>query len=68
MNGYDAFKPGYPRPVFGGGWLAEDVMRTCPCDPATRGGIIQNRPSGIVICRDCGLPLPLQSPPAKERP
>lgn len=41
-------------------------MRTCSCSDRT--GIIQNRPSGLALCKDCGLLLPVQPPPPKERP
>lgn len=40
-------------------------MVSCPC--VERSGIVY-KPSGLVICGDCGMPLPVQPPAKKERP
>lgn len=41
------------------------LMQTCQC--LDRTGIV-HKPSGMVICGDCGGLLPLQPPPRPERP
>jgi hypothetical protein len=39
-------------------------MAFCPCEG--RSGII-HKPSGRVVCGDCGLPLLVPPPPRQER-
>lgn len=51
---------------FAGPWLyGESDVKTCAC--LDRSNIIV-KPSGLAICADCGMPLPVQPPPPKERP
>lgn len=44
---------------------SEPLMQTCTCTERT--GVVF-KPSGLVVCGDCGGALPMQPPKKQERP